>query len=232
MSFQAVWLASFPDGQVKMKVGQARETIKSLALPGVRWQFAQHGGMCGMETHTPWSLYDVPKVGRSAPIMALARLSSEGCDTCHGSLTKWGSEEYAQHLCYHSPLDAYSARVDDVRVCLDLQVMKFKRGRHQNEACMSSISATQPLFTGIWEHDVGSGGCNPDEPPAPDVAGHVQLSQQNGFMHLPSGDTCRQPVPSVLAKRVLATWGVQDDAHELPVLMRPFPVAFLIAKKA
>lgn len=205
----AVWLASYPDGAVRMRVEAGKGRRPRITVPPVpflRELLNQHCGD-GFDTQALYRLAGgrpvasawVPEA-RAIAVTALAKLSSTGCHHEGGPLTEWDEQSRLQLLCYHNPLDAYSVQVEDIKVCVQAGILHHKVSRHEGEGGLSRISRTQPLFRAVWQ---------PDGPGA-SVEGHaaaeVRLRRQAG---LPEPDVPADAVPSVTAAATLRAWGIE-----------------------
>ena len=132
-------------------------------------------------------------------------LSSEGCARNVGPLTPWSREARAQRELYSYPLDDYEVNVSAVYVCAHPPRMHHKQIRLVGSGGVGRIACTHPLFRGHW--GAGDG----------DSAGDLQV-------RLPMGDLA--PARQVLADLRLAAL----EAHQLPVILLPWPIAFLVTK--
>ena len=213
----AVWLGSFPDGAQRVAATDGHRRRRHLPpVPWMRDLLVQHGGpgfdrqvlhAVGHAGATAGADPEDPVLGRQGTrIDALLVLSSGECPYNAGPLTRWSREAQVQRDFYTYPLDDYELLISGVYVCARSPPhMHHKQIRSLGSGGLGRISCTHPLFRGHW--GVGDGSSADD----------LQLRSLTGHLA-----TARQ----VLTNLRLASL----EAHELPVVLLPWPLAFLVTK--
>jgi hypothetical protein len=233
----AVWICAHQDGAVQVATDgggggkRRRYLLRVPPLPFVREQLVRHGGadfdtraLSRLSSGPPldaWAMWDMP-AGVGFPVMALARVSNHGCHFANGPLTPWDSQSHLQLVMHGHPADAYSVAVDDLRQASGPLALQMQRTTHASQSCRSRISATQLLFRGVWGADAGGVGAHD--------AGAVRLLR--GVCLFGSRRSQAAPADTMSAKALLRAWGVGAAAEDIPVLLLPFPVAYLLSVRA
>ena len=142
---------------------------------------------------------------------ALLQLTTDGAIFEQGVLTNWSAEARLLKQFHGDPNDCYDLQVANVHVCADPIPIFHKKVRGVGSGGIGSISRTQPLFIAHW----GAGGVGGD-------AGSVQLQVADGVM-----------TASDLLQKLLPCRGVaRVAAEDVPTIIMPVPVAFLLQRGA
>ena len=205
-----VWLASAPDGCFRFRSAKEGGPYRFRhTLEPADW-FCQLLERCGGEGFHKEVLHAF--AGRSSTssesdgvqVCALLRISNAGCVYEAGPLTQWSQESDLLRAFFQFPLDSYDVVAEKIWVCKSPMFLTHKKVRQFGAGGIGKITKTQPLFVAHW----GSDG----------NASDLLLESETGQV--------------LEAGRVLA--GLQDSraAADLPMITMPWPVVFLLTKRA
>lgn len=212
-----VWLGCFADGsQRHRRSAQAeggddcRHRRQVPPDPWLRERLVSAGGP-GFDESVLYALGGREQVqatgpecaGHGTPIVALLRLSASGCVHNSGPLTRWSQEASLQREYYSHPLDDYELHIDGVFTLPQAHAIQHKWVRRVGSGGIGRITCTQPLFTGHWGEGDGADGVE---------------------INMPSGRV-------VSASHVVSGGTTELRADSLPVLLLPWPLAFLVLQK-
>ena len=208
-----VWLGSFLDGSSRVRPPHADAGTKRVRriLEPADWlcdRLQQQGGkdfhkdvLFSFQTAIP---------SDELKVCALLRISDRSCVFEQGPLTNWDCEANLQRMYYGLPSDCYSLRIEDVHECVDDISINHKRSRVCGLGGLSRIDRNHPLFLAHW------GGVPGNDGDSQSSAGQVLLRTQAGEQ------MCAQAILDANAGGYIA--------GELPVILLPFPLAYLAKK--
>ena len=249
-SYSAIWLCSYPDGA--LRVG-GRANRSTFALPAPQWLrdvLVTCAGP-GVETANLRELgggYDKNiNVDRPVPrLHALLKISNHQCTYYESSLTSWSDECRLLWEYFKSPLNAYSFKVEDIYHCQVVQDVRLKRGFRQGGGGASAVNLGRCVFIpylGDSLHHIMlqraalpfHWSCSQSVArQGDDDEGDAVLSSDSDDMIEVDVEEAAagQPGPPVLqaslCTQVLATWHIDLDAADVPAILLPEPVTFLI----
>ena len=223
--FMALWLASFPDsfrdgGKRRAGVYSGlppdpvlRDSLVSLGgegfdanvLPSLRKPYCKSGKRLG--AHDVYGGAELPSKGFL--VSSLVKLDIDDCTHEHGVMTYWNGQCRPQLESLNKPRDAYSLRIADVRQCKTLHTICLRQDGDNEFDNVDFISKGKPLGRCIWP------------PSAAPFA--MRRSRWNPFNS--SAEPDDQPLQ---ADQLLRAWNVHISPDDVPVLVVPFPVVFLI----
>ena len=207
------WLGSFLDGSSRVKQSHPAAGSKRVrrCLEPAPWfcdRLQQQGGE-GFAQTALYNLHSRPPAD-DLKVCALVKLSSRGCVFDRGSITQWNREAHLQRSYYEFPADGYTLHIENVLSCVTAPAIVHKRSRVCGLGGFGKIDRSHPLFVAHWGRGDG------------DAEG-LQSSAEQVVLNTDAG---RQ----MFAQQVLDASNSGCKAGDLPVILLPWPIAYLVTK--
>ena len=225
-SLAPLWIGIYQDGAVRSRcnhtckehhhVKDIRARLRLPLFPWFRQLLVAHGGV-DFDKSVLSNLESIPfPAFGSCRVAALAFV--EPGMACVGQLTPWSKEAFLQHVYYGNPEGSYTVKIKTLKQLTTKRELVSRKAARTADDTVSKVSSRSLLFM-------------PTQPSWPD-AGETLLHRTQPDSFELDQDSEVQPSTTIRTDVLLEVLGITTAAHDIPVIMLPFPIVFLMARNA